>query len=156
MLTMFLTMTPKDDTSRSNDYFLVFIHTSIPAALVKIYIFPSIFSKQVAHGCIFQSIGHGLLVFMMLSIYIFRGSLEAMMEWYDVRNVVQGIFHLFTSWKQGYIWGCDVRELIKFIHPVKCLMCPQEALGCRISFPSLKQGKSEAGRKRFETHNYKK
>ncbi|KAG5584729.1 hypothetical protein H5410_045163 [Solanum commersonii] len=46
------------------------------------------------------------------------------MEWDDVRNVLilQDIFHF------------DVNEFVNFIHPVKCTMWRQEALGCKISF----------------------
>lgn len=37
MFVMFLTMIPKDDTSKSEEYLLIFVHSFDPAALVKLY-----------------------------------------------------------------------------------------------------------------------
>ncbi|MCD7462697.1 hypothetical protein HAX54_049129 [Datura stramonium] len=202
MLTKFLMMTPKDDIHKSEEYLLVFIHSSVPAALVKLYLSPSIFSKQAAYRCIRQFIdsckilfpnsvtvyrqcGPILLEFCKIlrgttgvddALYIFcRTSLAAMIELYghDVNHVLrlQDAFpfvrELATSLSRALelsarsaefmgLSGSDVHEFIKFMHPVKCAIRRQEAFGCPVSFPSLKLGNSEAGRERYEMHNYKK
>lgn len=200
MLTKFLIMTPKDDINKSEEYLLVFIHSSVPAALVKLYLSRSIFSKQAAYQCIRQFIdscktlfpnsvyrqcGPILLEFCKLlrgaagvhdALYIFcRTSLAAMMDCYgyDVNHVLRlhdafpFVLELATSLSRALelsvrspefmgLSGSDVREFIKFMHPVKCAIRRQEVFGCPVSFPSLKQGNSEAGRERYDMHNYQK
>ena len=52
MFNDFLAMTPKDGTDGSEEYLQIFIHSSVLAALVKLYVYHSITKKQAAHGCI--------------------------------------------------------------------------------------------------------
>ncbi|KAG5586182.1 hypothetical protein H5410_046616 [Solanum commersonii] len=54
MLTNFHSITPKDGADGSEEYFQIFIHSSVPGALVKHYVSPSVTKKQAAHGCIYQ------------------------------------------------------------------------------------------------------
>ncbi|XP_059305337.1 E3 ubiquitin-protein ligase UPL5-like isoform X2 [Lycium ferocissimum] len=54
MLTKFLTMTPKEN--KSDEYLLMFIYSSVPASLVKLYMSPNAFSKQAAYKFIRQII----------------------------------------------------------------------------------------------------
>lgn len=202
MLTKFLTMTPKSDTNISEEYLLIFMHSSVPAALVKLYVSPSLYIKQAAHGCISQFIDLCktlfpdpvivyrqctpiLLEFCKLlrgtvgvhdALYIFcRSSVAAMLEWYDndVKNVLRledtfpSVCELAKrltcalelsaqSTEFMELLGSDVCEFIKFMHHVKCAIQRQQAFGCPVSFPLLKQGNSEAGRERIEMDSYKK
>ncbi|KAG5584727.1 hypothetical protein H5410_045161 [Solanum commersonii] len=113
ILTKFLEMTPRDGADKSEEYLQILIHSSIPAALVKLYVSRFVTTKQVAHGCICQFIDSCKTLFAnRVTIYglfapilsefckILRGaagvnddlyiysqsSLAAMMKWY-VHNV---------------------------------------------------------------------
>ncbi|XP_015160282.1 E3 ubiquitin-protein ligase UPL5-like [Solanum tuberosum] len=106
-------MTPKDGVDKSEEYIQIFIHSSVPAALVKLYVSLSVTKKQPAHECIHQFVDSGKTLFVNPvtvyrlfapilfefckilrgavgvddALYIFcRSSLAAMMEWY-VHNV---------------------------------------------------------------------
>ncbi|KAH0632785.1 hypothetical protein KY284_035571 [Solanum tuberosum] len=194
MLTDFLTMTPKDGADRSEQYLQIFIHSSVPAALVKLYVSPSETTKQAAHECICQFIdscktlfANPVTVYRQFApilfefckilrgavgvndaLYIFcRSSLAAMMKGYvhDVKCMLrlQDVFpfvrELATrlscalelsvqSAEFLQLSDSDVREFIKFMHPVKCAIRRQQTFGSPVSFPSLMQ--SEAGNERIE------
>ncbi|KAG5584728.1 hypothetical protein H5410_045162 [Solanum commersonii] len=97
ILTNFLSMTPKDGADGSEEYLQIFVHSSIPVALVKLYVSPSVTKKQATHGYICQFIDK---LGVDDAFYIFfQSSLTAMMKRYVHSNV---------------------RDFIKFMHPVKC------------------------------------
>ncbi|TMW87503.1 hypothetical protein EJD97_019877 [Solanum chilense] len=54
MLTDFLIKTPNYSADGSEEYLHIFIHSSVPSSLVKLYVSPSLITKQAAHGCICQ------------------------------------------------------------------------------------------------------
>ncbi|WMV46159.1 hypothetical protein MTR67_039544 [Solanum verrucosum] len=189
MLNDFLAMTPKDGADGSEEYLQIFIHSSVPAALVKLYVYPSVTKKQAAHGCICQFIDscktlftNPVTVYRLFApilfefckilrgaagvddtLYIFcRSSLVEMMKWYvhnvkyelRLKDVFPFVHELATmlshalelsvqSTKFIQLSESDVREFIKFMHPVKCAIRRQKAFGSPVSFPSLMQ--DEAG-----------
>ncbi|KAG5584720.1 hypothetical protein H5410_045154 [Solanum commersonii] len=103
MLTDFLANTPKDGADGSEEYLQIFIYFSVPAALVKLYVSPSVINKQAAHGCVCQFIDNCKILFTdPTTVY----SLAAMMK-----SNVHDVKHLSES---------DVREFIQFMHRVKC------------------------------------
>ncbi|XP_015160786.1 E3 ubiquitin-protein ligase UPL5-like [Solanum tuberosum] len=63
MLTDFLANTPKDGADGSEEYLQIFIYFSVPAAMVKLYVSPSVIKKQAAHGCICQFIDNCKILF---------------------------------------------------------------------------------------------
>ncbi|XP_049391686.1 E3 ubiquitin-protein ligase UPL5-like [Solanum stenotomum] len=63
MLTDFLANTPKDGADGSEEYLQMFIYFCVPAALVKLYISPSVIKKQAAHGCVCQFIDNCRILF---------------------------------------------------------------------------------------------
>ncbi|KAG5584725.1 hypothetical protein H5410_045159 [Solanum commersonii] len=63
MLTDFLANTPKDGADGSEEYLQIFIHSYVLAALVKLYVSPSIIKKQAAHGCVCQFIDNCKILF---------------------------------------------------------------------------------------------
>ncbi|KAK4731146.1 hypothetical protein R3W88_024134 [Solanum pinnatisectum] len=113
ILTKFLEMTPRDGADKSEEYLQILIHSSVPAALVKLYVSRFVTTKQAAHGCICQFIdscrtlfANRVTIYRLFApivsefckilrgfvgvdddLYIYcRSSLAAMMKWY-VHNV---------------------------------------------------------------------
>ncbi|KAK4731145.1 hypothetical protein R3W88_024133 [Solanum pinnatisectum] len=159
MLTDFLANTPKDGADGSEEYLQIFIHSSVPAALVKLYFAPIFFEF-----CMILREAAGVDD----TLYVFcRSSLAAMMKEnvYDVKHVLrlQDIFsfvhELATRLSHALelsvqsaefiqLSESDVHEFIQFMHQAKCAIRRQKAFGSLVSFPSLMQ--DEAGNERSE------
>ncbi|KAG5610188.1 hypothetical protein H5410_021469, partial [Solanum commersonii] len=83
-------MTPKDGADKLEEYLQIFIHSSVPATLVKLCVSPFVTTKQHAHGCNSQFIdscktffANPVIVYRQFAPILFEFSnLAAMMEWY--------------------------------------------------------------------------
>ncbi|KAG5584718.1 hypothetical protein H5410_045152 [Solanum commersonii] len=159
MLTDFLTMTPKDGADRSEQYLQIFIHSSVPAALVKLYVSPSVTTKQAAHECICQFIDSCKTLLPTLLAAMMKGyvhDVKCMLRLQDVFPFVRELATRLSCALELSVQSAefiqlsdsDVCEFIKFMHPVKCAIRHQQTFGSPVSFPSLMQ--SEAGNEGIE------
>ncbi|KAK4731600.1 hypothetical protein R3W88_024588 [Solanum pinnatisectum] len=126
MLTNFLAMTPKDGAiDRRN--ISIFIHSSVPAALGKLYISPSLTKKQVAHGYIYQFIDKCKTLFANLVI-VYRQLVPILLEFYRIIRGVAGVGDALYI----FCWTNLVAIMERYVYDVKCV----KIVGC---FPFVHQ-----------------